>query len=206
MTGSQQPPAPLPARPPADDETEAFGPRFPWKYAALIVALIVLVVGGYLVKEARRAAVLRAQIASVHKELDQPRERYFAFRNKVEKLVLGAAGGAPASAQVDKRLRIEGLRSGRGMYLRLRAQDLKDPKAIAAGAAAMDADVINACMGLAPVSARALWRQGEQPKSVTSNCLPMKPKPHKLPWSVSSTRWARSWCLFREAFAALFSL
>jgi len=159
MTGPDQRQAPLPARPAADQETAEFAPRFPWKYIALAVLTIVLVVGGYLVKEARRAAQLRAQILNVHAELEEPRARYFAFRDKVEKLILSASAGVKAP-EVDKRLRIEGLRSGRGLYLRLRAQDLKDAKTLAAGAAQSDQDVINACMGLAPVSARGLWEQG----------------------------------------------
>ena len=102
-----------------------------------------------------------------HEELEEPRKRYFRLREKVEKLVL-----APAPARRPNRstsaLRIEGLRSGRGLYLRLLAKDLKDPKTIAAGAEASEADVINACMGLAPVSARGLWAQGEflSPKRV----------------------------------------
>jgi len=157
---TSQRPAPLPARPPADADTDAFGPRFPWKYIAIAVVTIVLVVGGYLLKEAQKAAQLRAQILRVHEELDEPRKRYFAFRDKVEKLILSARAGAK-SAEVDERLRIEGLRSGRGLYLRLRAQDIQDEKALAAGAELADPDVINACMGLAPVSARGLWAQGE---------------------------------------------
>jgi hypothetical protein len=159
MTGSDEKQAPLPARPAGDNETAEFAPRFPWKYIAFAVLTIVLVVGGYLVKEARRAAQLRAQILNVHEELEAPRAQYFAFRDKVEKLILSAGAGVKAS-EVDKRLRIEGLRSGRGLYLRLRAHDLKDAKALAAGAAQTEQDVINACMGLAPVSARGLWEQG----------------------------------------------
>jgi hypothetical protein len=158
MTDERQ--APLPARPAGDNETAEFAPRFPWKYIALAVVTIVLVVGGYLLKEAQKAAQLRAQILRVHEELEEPRARYFAFRDKVEKLILSASSGAKAP-EVDKRLRIEGLRSGRGLYLRLRAEDLKDAKAVAAGAAQTDQDVINACMGLAPASARGLWQQGE---------------------------------------------
>src|SRR5688500_15410902 len=127
MTGSDERQAPLPARPAAAQETAEFAPRSPWKYIALAVVTIVLVVGGYLVTEARRAAQLRAQMLNVHAELEEPRVRYFAFRDKVEKLILSASVGAK-EPEVDKRLRIEGLRSGRGLYLRLRAQDLKDKK------------------------------------------------------------------------------
>ena len=156
---TSQKPAPLPARPPEDAETAVFGPRFPWKYIAIAVVTITLVVGGYLLKEAQKAAQLRAQIVRVHEELDEPRKRYFAFRDKVEKLILSASAGVKTD-EVDKRLRVEGLRSGRGLYLRLRAADIKDAKALAAGAELVDADVINACMGLAPVSGRGLWAQG----------------------------------------------
>jgi hypothetical protein len=159
MTGPEERQAPLPARPAADSETTEFAPRFPWKYVALAALTVVLVIGGHLLKEARRAAQLRAEILNVHQELEQPRAQYFAFRDKVEKLMLSASTGAKAP-EVDQRLRIEGLRSGRGLYLRLRAQDLKDAKSLAAGAAATEQDVINACMGLAPVSARGLWAQG----------------------------------------------
>lgn len=159
MTGSDEKQAPLPARPAADAETAAFAPKFPWKYVALAAVTVLLVAGAYVIKEARKAAQLRAQILKVHQELEEPRARYVAFRDKVEKLMLSAAAGVKAP-QVDKRLRIEGLRSGRGLYLRVRAQDLKDAKTLAAAAAQTEPDVINACMGLAPVSARGLWEQG----------------------------------------------
>src|SRR5688500_1149229 len=102
---SSEKPAPLPARPPEDAETEVFGPRVPWKYIALAVVTIVLVVGGYLLKEARKAAQLRAQVVRVHEELDESRDRYLAFRDKVEKLILSAGSGV-TSDEVDKRLRI----------------------------------------------------------------------------------------------------
>jgi len=160
MSASHDKQAPRPARPPADAETAEFAPRFPWKYVAFATIVVLFIAGAYWVKEARKAAQLRAQILRVHEELEEPRTRYFAFRDKVEKLVLSASAGVKAP-EVDKRLRIEGLRSGRGLYLRLRAKDLKDAKSLSAAAANMDADVINACMGLAPVSARGLWQQGE---------------------------------------------
>lgn len=153
-------PAPLPARPAGDAETAEFAPRFPWRYAVFGLMLVLFVAGAYVVKEARKAAELRAQIVRVYETLEEPRAQYFAFRDTVEKLILSASAGVK-EPHVDKRLRIEGLRSGRGLYLRVRASDLKDAKTLAAAAADSDPDVINACMGLAPVSARGLWAQGE---------------------------------------------
>jgi hypothetical protein len=150
----------VPARPASDAEAAAYMPRLPWRWLLVGALGIAVVAGGNWLKERQRAEIWRSQILRVHEELKESSERYLSFRAKVEKLVLGAAHREP-STFVDKRLHVPGLRSGRGLYLRVRASDLKDKKALAAGAAAMDGDVIASCMGLAPASARGLWAQGD---------------------------------------------
>jgi hypothetical protein len=150
----------VPARPASDAEAAAYMPKLPWRWLLVGALCIATVAGGYWLKERQRADTLRAQILRVHEELKEPSKRYLQFREKVEKLVLGVAGREP-STFVDKRLHVPGLRSGRGLYLRLRASDLKDKKSLAAGAGAMEPDVIASCMGLAPASARGLWSQGD---------------------------------------------
>lgn len=150
----------VPARPASEAEVAAYMPKLPWRWLAIGAVSVAVVAGGYWLKERQRAETLRAQILRVHEELKEPAQRYLKFREKVEKLVLGTAGREPATF-VDKRLRLPGLRSGRGMYLRLHARDVKDRKALAKGAAAMDGDVIASCMGLAPTVARDLWALGD---------------------------------------------
>lgn len=135
-------------------------PRLPWRWLLVGALAVATVAGGYWLKERQRADALRAQIERVHEELKEPAERYLAFKEKIEKLVLETAGREPKE-QVDARLRLSGLRSGRGLYMRIRSEHTKSSKALAKAAATLEADVINSCLGLAPTSAAGLWTQGE---------------------------------------------
>ena len=111
-------------------------------------------------KEKRKADAWRAQIMQVHeKELAEPARRYIEFRNKLEGLIIEASRKAPDSF-ADKRLRLSGLRAGKGLYLRLSAKDASSPERIERGALAMEGDAIASCLGLAPASARGLWEKG----------------------------------------------
>ena len=151
----------VPARPTSRDESSAYLPRIPWRIVLLGVLSVAVVIGGYYWKEQRKALELRAQILRVHEtELAEARTAYTAMRDKLDNLVLTAANG-PTETQIDRRLNIPGLRSGNGLYLRLRLAQAQTKQGIAEGAKAMDADLIASCLGLAPTSARGLYENGE---------------------------------------------
>jgi hypothetical protein len=150
----------VPARPAAAAEASGYMPRIPWRYVLLGLFSVATVTGGFMLKERRKADAWRAQIVQVHeKELAEPARRYIEFRNKLEGLIVEAARKPPDSF-ADKRLRLSGLRAGKGLYLRLSAKDAGSPERIERGALAMEGDAIASCLGLAPASARGLWERG----------------------------------------------
>lgn len=141
------------------DEQHAYMPRIPWKWIALAVLGVGTVVAGFQIKEQRRADQLRAQIVRVHEqELDPVSNRVLAFRSRLDALVVEAGTREPARF-IDDRLKLSGLRSGQGLYLRLSAKDVASPKDIARGAATMNADAITRCLGITATSARALYER-----------------------------------------------
>jgi hypothetical protein len=150
----------IPARPAEREESAGYMPRLPWRFILLGMLSVATVMGGYLLNERRKADRLRAQIVQVHEqELAEPARRYREFREKLEGWVTAAASHTPRN-YADPRLRLTGLRSGRGLYLRLSAKDATTRKGIATGALAMEADAIGSCLGLAPASARGVWEKG----------------------------------------------
>ena len=161
MATEQTPPHRLsPARPAGPDGSAAYMPRLPWRWILLGTLSLTTVVTGYVISQQRKADALRAQIVQAHERLAEPARRYFEVRTRLEDWILAAAS-KPPDAYADKRLRIPGLRSGRGLYLRLMAKDAATKPGIEKGARAMDADFISSCLGLAPESARGLWEKGE---------------------------------------------
>lgn len=156
-----QKPRLAPARPAAAQESEAYLPRIPWRFVVLGAISLATVIAGYTLSERKKADALRSQIVLVHEQqLAEPARRYLAFRAKLESWVASAASRAPDS-YADKRLRITGLRTGKGLYLRLPAKDAGTAKGIAKAAKAMEGDLVASCLGLAPASARGLWEKGE---------------------------------------------
>jgi hypothetical protein len=151
----------VPARPDARDDTSAYLPKIPWRFVLLGALTVTTVIGGFYWKEQRKAGELRAAIIRVHEtELAQAREAYVGMRNKLEGMVLSAAG-ARADDQIDRRLNIPGLRSGGGLYLRLSLAQAQTKAGIAEGAKNMAPDLIAGCLGLSPTSARGLYENGE---------------------------------------------
>lgn len=161
MTGTGKPQARLtPARPTQDQEAAGYMPRLPWRVVLLGTLSVSTLMGGYWLSQRNKAEALRAQIVQVHEqELAEPARRYLGLRAKLEDFVLAASSKAP-DRFADSRLRLEGLRAGKGLYLRLSAKDAHDRQAIGRGATTMEGDAIASCLGLAPSSARGLFEKG----------------------------------------------
>ncbi len=161
MAGRQDPhPRLIPARPAADQEAAGYMPRIPWRLLLLGTLSVGTVATGYWVSQRHKAEALRSQIIQVHEqELAEPARRYLELRGKLEGMILEAASRAPDDF-ADRRLRLSGLRAGKGLYLRLTAKDAASRQGIEKGADAMEGDAIPSCLGLAPASARGLWEKG----------------------------------------------
>ena len=149
-----------PARPETLEESSAYMPRLPWRWILLGALSLATVTGGFWLKEQRKAEMLRSQILRVHEqELAQASERCRKLRDKLEGWIVNAARKRPDN-WVDKRLRIPGLRSGNGLYLRLPVEAALDKDKLALAAAFMKPDAIPKCLGLSPASARGLYEKG----------------------------------------------
>jgi hypothetical protein len=161
-TQSKKPrPRLVPARPNVPGESAGYMPRIPWHWIALGAFSLVVIAGGYYLKQRHKAAQLRDQMVRVHEvELAEAREVYAKFRDKIEGLVLGAAD-ASTETLVDPRLHLPGLRSGNGIYLRLPLAAAKSREKIAEEAEFTEPDNIAKCLGLAPASARGLYEKGQ---------------------------------------------
>jgi len=149
-----------PARPMLVDESAGYMPRMPWRWILIGTMSLSTLVAVLWMKQDRKASALRSQLVQVHqKELEEPARRYGEFRQKIETLITEAAAAEP-ERYIDRRLRLSGLRSGQGLYLRLPADKAGSPEDIEAAASVSTPDAIAACLGLAPASASGLWDKG----------------------------------------------
>ena len=146
---------------PAAPEAEDYMPRMPWRWIIVGTMFFATVITGYILKERNKAESLRHQILAVHEEqLEPAKKRYREFRQKLERLILEAGAQDNPKTMIDPRLKLSGLRSGRGLYLRLPKEDAADAAKIAEAASTMDSDAIVKCLGLTAASARGLYEQG----------------------------------------------
>jgi hypothetical protein len=151
----------VPARPHVAEDSRAYMPRIPWHYVALGALSLIVVMGGYYLKQRQKAEQLRAAMVQVHQvELAEARDVYTKLREKLEGLIVNAAAADPKTL-VDPRLHLPGLRSGNGLYLRLPLSAATTRAGIAEEATVAEPDRIATCLGLAPASARGLYEKGD---------------------------------------------
>jgi hypothetical protein len=152
-----------PARPSTDqDERAAFMPRFPWRWVILGVVAIGFLSGSYLWRQHDKTVTLRTRIlTSYHGELSPFVERYGAFRDKIEGLVMGVKDDDPPETYADPRLNLSALHQGQGLYLRLSREQAQTPGGIALAAKDLLRDGIGRCLGVAPTSLRGFYESGE---------------------------------------------
>lgn len=150
----------VPARPEAGGGG-SFKDGLPWKWIVLGAVGLTVVVGGYWLNRKQEADTLRAQILRTHDDprIAQVRERYGALRGHVEQWVTTEAARTPTRL-VDPRLRVSALGSGAGLYLRVKARDVRDAAGVKRAALGMESDAITRCLGVAPASVRGLYERG----------------------------------------------
>ncbi|UJR84253.1 hypothetical protein [Sandaracinus amylolyticus] len=156
-------PALKPARPEPDEllGRPSYMPRIPWKWIVIFGGMIALGVGAYQVRERQRADAMRTQVLDTYDQhLSSLSERYVGFRQRIEQWTMEAAQAGEPERWVDPRLRISGLHSGDGIYLRLTSEQASSREGIAQAAMAMEQDALTRCLGIAPASARGLYETG----------------------------------------------
>lgn len=152
----------IPAQPHADDEGQSYTRRIPWGWIILVAGVVISTAVFYHMRESRKAEVLRSKILLLHrKELGEVSTKYQALRNKLENWILSATTDSVRRDYVDPELKIAGLRSQKGLYLRLRFNSAISRTKIATGATTAKADAIAQCLGLQPAWVRELYQLGE---------------------------------------------
>jgi hypothetical protein len=151
----------IPAQPQAEDDDQAYMRRMPWRWIIFGAIALTAVIVFYRVRENQKAAALRAQIVLVReKNLKEVSEKYQALRDRIENWIVKSSSTI-ADNFIDPRLNIAGLRSGKGLYLRLRFGYAVSKEKIAAYAVKAEADAIAQCLGLEPAWARDLYEKGQ---------------------------------------------
>lgn len=151
----------VPARPNLPGDSASYMPRIPWTYVVLGTLTLIVVIGGYYLKQRHKADELRAMLVRMHEvDLAKARADYTAVRDKLEALIVTAAN-ADAATLVDPRFRLAGLHSGKGLYLRLPLTAAKNRGKIAEEAKLSEPDQIATCLGLKPEPAHDLYTQGD---------------------------------------------
>ncbi len=136
-------------------------PSVPWRWIALAVSTVAVVGSAYWWNEQSKAQALRAGIVRLHQEaLGEAATRYQAFRTDITNRILHATANEPRG-RADAQLKLTGLRSAPGLYLRIPRRSARSAQEIARAAATAEPDVIAACMGLSPLSARGLYERGD---------------------------------------------
>lgn len=151
-----------PATPDAGDEAKAYAPKLPWKWILGVLFGVAAFAGVMELRDRREAAMLRASIGAY---LDGPVgpavKKYQAFRRQLETWSMEAAKEDPPTQSVDPTLRISSLYKREGAYLRIRTADGKDAAGIAKAARGLAPDAIGKCMGVAPLSLKGFYDQGD---------------------------------------------
>jgi hypothetical protein len=137
-------------------------PKVPWRWVFIGIALVGVLVGGYVYREKVRGDSLRGEIITAHQHnLTDLSHRYMDFRHRIERWVVQSADAGEPRHYVDPRLNLAGLRAGEGLYLRLPVTHADSSDHVTAAALTMQPDAITRCMGIAPVSARGLYERGD---------------------------------------------
>jgi len=150
-----------PARPDVGEGKPEYAPRFPWRWVLLGAAALLILGGGYYLREQSKEEALREQIQGVYDQrLGDVVDRYRAFRNEVEAWVMEAHEADPPEEYVDPRLKISALHQGQGLYLRLPAGGAADPESIDYHAQRSAGDAITRCLGIAPINMAGFYEKG----------------------------------------------
>lgn len=159
-----EPPAPRlipPATPHADEGSSDYLPSVPWRWIALGAITVGVLVVAYRSNESSKVDALRAGLVRLHQgQLGEASAKYQAFADDLAARIEWAGRTTP-QPHIDAQLSINGLRKAPGLYLRIPRDAARDRAHIRDAALSASADVIGACLGLAPLSVRGLYERGE---------------------------------------------
>ena len=150
-----------PARPDVRDERPKYMPHLPWRWILSIGLFLTLSIGTCHIRDKQETEALRATVLKAYGEQLEPMAaRYQALVANIRGNTADAAKRSELERYADPRLRIDTLGATKGLYLRLKVADAKDPARIAGAAADMPPDAIARCLALAPLPAAELMARG----------------------------------------------
>jgi hypothetical protein len=150
-----------PARPADGDALlRGFRPER-WRVVLLGLLLSAFVLGGYALRERRKATALREHIERAQRALAPASQMFMTFRSTLEQLTLSSAADDTDETFVAPDFELSDLQSGRGSYLRIALDNGDSAEHVAQAAKTMTPDWIPSCLGLAPKTARELYEVGE---------------------------------------------
>jgi hypothetical protein len=150
-----------PARPDAGKERPSYLPRLPWRWILSVGLFLTLSIGTCHIRDRQETEALRASVLKAHGEQLAPiAERYQALVATIRTNTVGAAARSAADRYVDPRLNLDGLGSGRGLYLRVKAAAVQKPEQVASASLDMHPDAIARCLGLSPQPVAELFARG----------------------------------------------
>lgn len=149
-----------PARPDAEGTRPAYMPKLPWKWIGGIGLFLTVSIGTCQYRDKQELTAMRASVLEAHqKQLGPFVERYEKLVDSVFRYTTAAAQ-KPPERYTDPRLKLDVLGSGKGVYLRLKADQAVDREHIIKAALDVQQDAIARCLGLAPVWFPELYAHG----------------------------------------------
>lgn len=149
-----------PARPDPEGKRPSYMPRLPWKWIGGLGLFFSLSIGTCQIRERQEVAAMKASVLKAQQtQLGSLATRYNKLAGQVYRFTTAAGQRRPES-YVDPRLKLSVLGSGKGVYLRLKANDAVDTPHIQSGGLDMQPDAIPACLGLSPVWFPELYAHG----------------------------------------------
>lgn len=134
-----------------------YRPKFPWKKALVLSAVVTLILAAYFWRQRVRGDAARAELQRMHAEQIQPVLTALGeLRADIEeKAETGQAGAA--ERRVESGLKFSDLHGVPILYARVRAVELRTPDTVRASLVAKPKDAIGACLGLEMTSTSALY-------------------------------------------------
>ncbi len=150
-----------PARPDVRGERPAYLPSLPWRWILSIGLFLTLSIGTCQIRERQETEAMRSEVLKAYTDqLGPVAERYQKLVATIRDHTVAAGTRDAPETHADPRLAFASLGNTKGVYLRLKASDARDPKQIAGAAADLPPDAIARCLGLAPASAAELMARG----------------------------------------------
>ena len=150
-----------PARPEPEGDKPAYMPKLPWKWLALLSVFLVSSIAFYQLRQHEEAAALRTAIMRAHKQdLGPVVARFEKVVGSINGWTVAAANAKSIERYIDPRLNLDALGKGKGLYMRLSANDARTPEGIIKGLEAATPDAIARCLGLSPQNVGELYARG----------------------------------------------